>query len=160
MCLVGSLLPDLIDKPVGILSAGNHIFIKSFGHSLFFLVLLYNISKLLRNNRHRSLCLTLWIGSILHDLFDLMWHFPKVLFWPVPLPNLPEEPYGPWGQTIYFGEFHFQLLLVLEFVGGFILLVTFIKLLFENRIKHFLKTGEISPLHGCNFSDPKNIYKN
>jgi len=140
--LIGSILPDLIDKPLGILLPPNHIFVKSFGHSLLFLVLLYSMNKLLRSNQHKTTVRSLWIGSVMHDILDHMWHFPKVLFWPY-IPDLPKTPFEPWGQVIHFYGFPIRQVFALEIVGGGILLIFFILLALDNRLTKFLKTGEL-----------------
>ena len=140
--LVGSILPDLIDKPLGLLFSSTGMLAKSFGHSLLFLVLLFSTCKLLRNNPYKNLLKTLGIGSTLHDVFDLMWHFPKALFWPAAISVLPKTPYEPWGQIIHFHRIHLQQVVALEFVGGGILLFFFIELLITKKLTSFLKVGE------------------
>ena len=158
--LASSILPDLIDKPFGILLSPNHIFVKSFGHSLLFLASLYGAGKLLRSNQHKTTLWTLWIGSVMHDVFDLMWHFPKVLFWPVYIPDLPKAPYEPWGQVIHFYGFPIHQIFALEVVGGGILLVFFIILSLDNRLARFLKTGELSFTRRDGLSSKKSFEDN
>ncbi|SMC98150.1 metal-dependent hydrolase [Sporomusa malonica] len=142
--LVGSILPDLIDKPLRILFATEPIFGKGFGHSFLFLVSLYSVGKLLRNNQHKTTLWALWIGAVIHDVFDLMWFFPKIFFWPAFIPNLPKAPYEPWGQIIHFYGVPIRQVFALEVVGGGILLVSFIILALNNRLVRFLKTGKLS----------------
>lgn len=140
--LIGSLLPDLLDKSLEILLS-NHTLSKSFGHSLLFLVLLYITGILIRSNQHKTMLKILWICSAIHDVFDLMWHFPNVLLWPISLPNLQKTPYESWGEIIHLYGFPIQLVFALEILGGGILLVFFIQLALDNKLAKLLKTGKL-----------------
>jgi len=74
LILVGSLLPDIIDKPVGmiLLPLNNG---RVFGHTLLFLTIL-----LLIGLKYRKLSLA--FASFLHLVEDEMWNEPETLFWP------------------------------------------------------------------------------
>lgn len=81
---IGTLLPDLIDKPLGrvvfasILANGRII-----GHTLLFSLLLALIGLHLykKNKDYRGIVLA--SGSFLHLLEDQMWSQPLTLFWPL-----------------------------------------------------------------------------
>jgi len=82
--LVGSLLPDIIDKPIGIylfretFSSG-----RIFSHTLLFLVLVTVVGLLIRRYSGKTWGLGLSIGILLHLVLDQMWREPKTLFWPI-----------------------------------------------------------------------------
>lgn len=82
--LIGSMLPDIIDKPVGLylfretFSSG-----RIFSHTLLFLVLVTVIGLTLRRNSGKTWVLALSIGTLLHLMLDQMWQAPKTLFWPI-----------------------------------------------------------------------------
>jgi membrane-bound metal-dependent hydrolase YbcI (DUF457 family) len=71
-----SLLPDMIDKPAGmiLLPLDNG---RVFGHTLLFLLVL-----LLAGSRYRGF-LFLAFGSLFHLLEDEMWNEPVTVFWPL-----------------------------------------------------------------------------
>jgi len=84
LLLIGSLLPDIIDKPIGqfffrgIFSNG-----RIFSHSLFFLVIISFIGFYLYKHRSRIWLLTLSFGTFMHLILDQMWRNPHTLLWPV-----------------------------------------------------------------------------
>ncbi len=75
LVLLGSILPDLIDKPLG---AILHLESRLWAHSLVFLAALLLLSLLpsLRGMR--------WVGfgDAVHLLVDLIWMQPLVMLWP------------------------------------------------------------------------------
>jgi inner membrane protein len=82
--LAGSILPDIIDKPVGwlflkdLFSSG-----RIFSHTLLFLVLLAVIGAVLYKTKHQVWMLSLAVGTAFHLLLDGMWAIPGTLFWPL-----------------------------------------------------------------------------
>jgi len=74
--LIGSLLPDILDKLVGrvALPLGSG---RLFGHTLLFVLVLALISLWKRK------ALTLSLASALHLAEDEMWEQPKILLWPI-----------------------------------------------------------------------------
>lgn len=81
---VGSMLPDIIDKPIGL-----YIFRETFSngrifsHTLWFLFLVTAAGLILRRNSGKTWGLALSIGTLLHLILDQMWQTPETLFWPV-----------------------------------------------------------------------------
>lgn len=89
---VASLIPDLVDKPIG------RIFFKSrfesgriFGHSLLLNVALFCVLFFMRGRRKRQFVLVP-ISSLLHLAEDGMWSTPKVFWWPLFGSTFPKEP--------------------------------------------------------------------
>ena len=83
LLLIGSLLPDIIDKPVGlfflreILNNG-----RIFCHTFLFLVLLTLAAFYLYRRYRETRLFTLSFGTFTHLVFDQMWLAPRTLFWP------------------------------------------------------------------------------
>ncbi len=81
--LIGSILPDIIDKPVGqylfreTLSNG-----RVFCHTLIFLLLITVSGWYLYRRYHRTWLLALASGTAAHLVLDRMWEAPKTLLWP------------------------------------------------------------------------------
>jgi len=91
---LGSLLPDLIDKPLGFLISGTVGFGRIYAHTLFFLgVLLLAGAALWRGSSRRAglLVITVAAGVLSHQLLDAMWFEPAAWYWPLFGPFLPAE---------------------------------------------------------------------
>ncbi len=88
--IVASLLPDIIDKPLGLI-----IFPQVFGtgrlfaHSLVFTAALGLAGVWLYRSRRSLVLLTLAYGAGMHLILDAMWRTPSILLWPFagPLPR-------------------------------------------------------------------------
>src|SRR3989304_5302191 len=82
--LIGSLLPDIIDKPVGrYLFLGTYNNGRIFAHTLVFLLVLVAAGLILLKTRRSTWMLALAAGTFAHLALDEMWFSPVTLFWPV-----------------------------------------------------------------------------
>jgi len=81
---IGALLPDLIDKPLGMI-----IFASTFengriiSHTLLFVLSLLLVTLYLYEKKKDIKVLSLASGSFFHLMEDQMWATPKTLFWPL-----------------------------------------------------------------------------
>lgn len=81
---IGALLPDLIDKPVGMI-----IFASTFAngriicHTLVFVLSLFLIGLYTHEKKKDIKVLSLASGSFFHLMEDYMWTNPRTLFWPL-----------------------------------------------------------------------------
>ncbi len=80
--LVGSLLPDIIDKTLYLFLLTNNS--RTYGHTLLFAVFsLFAIMILTsRDNPKRKSYLLIPIALLFHLVLDEMWMFSETLFWP------------------------------------------------------------------------------
>ena len=79
---VGSLLPDLIDKPIGRILLGESVANgRLFGHTLLFVLILIMIGLFLKNHRNEIFCLS--FATFLHLCEDRMWEMPVTLLYPL-----------------------------------------------------------------------------
>lgn len=82
--LIGSLLPDIVDKPVGLL-----LFRETFSngrifcHTLLFLGLLSLAGIYFYRRGGKTWLLALSFGTFTHLILDQMWRSPRTLLWPV-----------------------------------------------------------------------------
>ena len=82
--VIGAILPDLIDKPLGmvifssILANGRII-----GHTLLFSISILLIGLYLYDKRRDVRILSLASGSFFHLMEDQMWGDPRTLLWPL-----------------------------------------------------------------------------
>ncbi|MFC2001777.1 metal-dependent hydrolase [Chloroflexota bacterium] len=84
LLLVGSLLPDLIDKPLG------DIFFYSifrngriFSHTLCLNITLAALGVYISKRWNKTWLLILSFGAILHLILDQMWLQPQTFLWPL-----------------------------------------------------------------------------
>jgi len=83
MVLLGSLLPDIIDKPL-FLILGNSFSLsgRDYGHTLLFNLILLSAGLFLARKGGKWL-FSLALGSLMHLIFDQIWHNMETLFWPL-----------------------------------------------------------------------------
>jgi len=84
---LGALLPDIIDKPLGLLIYGSMGHGRIFAHTLLFLAMLIAASLALRDQRAASLS----IGVLAHLSLDSIWLSPAILLWPLLGPFPPAD---------------------------------------------------------------------
>ena len=121
-CIVGSILPDLIDKPIGILFFPNAIGNgRIFSHTLIALILLMAIGLAVWHVKKNPLVISLALGVFSHQMLELMWREPMDWLYPAFGPflgNLDAE----FFRVSAFGELHdpFEVVLALIYFGGLI----------------------------------------
>jgi inner membrane protein len=143
MVLIGSLLPDIIDKPLGFLLLPELVNFntRSVGHSLSFNIMLLSSSLLLLGIAHGRVLVTLALASMSHLLLDQMWRLPERFLWPL---------YGwhfPRGSTTLDEWLSFQLsgewLDPLELMGLLFLTWFAIHLYRGRAVLQFIKVGTL-----------------
>lgn len=84
LLLIGSLLPDIADKPLGLF-----LFQDIFGtgtifcHTLLFLIVITLVGLYLYRSRKKTWLLVLSFGTFTHLILDMMWLTPRTLLWPL-----------------------------------------------------------------------------
>jgi len=140
--LVGSLLPDIIDKPVGLL-----LFPDLFGtgrlfcHTLLFCLLLAVMGAWRYRLRRTSGLLVLSCGCAMHLLLDGMWRTPETLLWPAMGLVLRGETHDHWLRTIFFELFSRPEAYLPEIAGAMILVPLSLVLVRRGSLSRFLRTG-------------------
>lgn len=82
--VVGALLPDLIDKPLGLIVFASTISNgRMISHTLLFSFTLFLIGLYFYNKRNDIVIISLASGSFFHLMEDQMWNIPQTLFWPL-----------------------------------------------------------------------------
>ena len=80
---IGSMLPDILDKSVGLFLFHSARWI---GHSILFqlsfCLILLLIDKIIFNSKYKSMLFVLLVGSILHVIGDLPSIKSNIIFWP------------------------------------------------------------------------------
>jgi hypothetical protein len=81
---IGSILPDLIDKPIGYIILWDSIGSgRIFFHGFWIMLLLLAVGVVIFLMIKNPLILSLGIGVLIHQFADSMWESPVNWFWPV-----------------------------------------------------------------------------
>lgn len=84
LLLLGALLPDLIDTPVGLVALPALGSVRLVGHSLIFATALMALVMVAtRRGRPRKRWMPLAVGVLVHLFLDAMWTDPETLWWPI-----------------------------------------------------------------------------
>lgn len=142
--LVGSLLPDIIDKPVG-----QYIFRDTFNngrifaHTLLFLIVISVIGFFIYKRQRHTWMLALAAGTLTHLILDEMWLTPVTLFWPVLGFSFPRVELTGWARSIWETLFSDPRVYIPEIIGLVVLLVLGFYLIKSRGIVTFLKRGKV-----------------
>jgi Predicted membrane-bound metal-dependent hydrolase (DUF457). len=142
---VGALLPDLIDKPIGmVIFASTFANGRIIGHTLLFSLSLLLVGLYMHEKRKDIKFLALASGSFFHLMEDQMWASPRTLFWPLLGLKFPRDHMDSNGieQLIRMFEnsftLHFSLSSIPETLGmGVVVVLTLHWLIKEFRQNRF-----------------------
>jgi inner membrane protein len=139
----GSMLPDIIDKPVGTYFL-NGVFSNGriFSHGILFFVVLAVPAAIMYWKRKSIWLAILAFGSLMHIVLDEMWRTPSTLFWPL-LGPFEKVPTAHWVMNIVDSIPTTPSYWVPELFGIIILTVLFMRLLRARKFTEFLKTGTL-----------------
>ena len=73
ICILGAILPDLLDKPLAMLSPGILGSGRTIGHSLIFFATIFVVGVLLWHYRHTLLGIAFACAIFSHQILDMMW---------------------------------------------------------------------------------------
>ncbi len=143
--LAGSLLCDIIDKPVGyvlardILSNGRTI-----GHTLLFAFSIMLVGIYQYRRRGGTSLLAISFGTVMHLVLDQMWRTPRTLFWPVYGFTFDRMDLTNWIPNILHALVTDPQVYVPELVGTVILGWFTLALVRQRKAFSFLKYGQLS----------------
>jgi len=146
LVLLGSMLPDIIDKPLGGLICKETLGSgRIYAHTLLFLLLLFGLGMFLWLKLQRAGVLTLVGGSFVHHILDGMWRFPKTYLWPFYGWSFPKgDPEGwfwQWAESLLTDPW----VCVPEIIGAVFTLYFFFTLHARKQVGEFIKSGTIEP---------------
>jgi membrane-bound metal-dependent hydrolase YbcI (DUF457 family) len=144
LILVGSLLPDIIDKPVGMFFFRDFFSNgRIFAHTLLFVLVIALIGLYLYQRQRQPWLLFLTFGSFLHLILDEMWLRPRTLFWPLYGLAFDKDDLTHWLQNILYDLRTDPALYIPELVGATILVGFAVLLVRRKRVVAFAKKGVI-----------------
>ena len=144
LLLMGSLLPDIIDKPVGQLffretfSQG-----RIFSHTLLFFILVTLAGFYLYQHRSKGCLLVISFGTFTHLIFDQMWRSPRTLFWPLFGFAFERADLTYWVQNTFYALLTDPGVYIPELVGAAILLWFGVVLVRRRKIGAFIRYGQL-----------------
>jgi len=141
---LGSLLPDIIDKPIGnglLASSLNNG--RIFAHSLLFLFIVLMAGLLVYRRYRNSFFLVVAFGVMIHSILDSMWVDPHSLFWP--FLGVAFAKGGPDNFFVMiFQSAHKPSYFVVEIVGFVIVCAFGLWLVRKKQVTRFLRTGTVN----------------
>ncbi|MBI4294753.1 MAG: metal-dependent hydrolase [Chloroflexi bacterium] len=142
LILLGSMLPDIIDKPLGVwllrdvISNG-----RVFGHTLLLALLLTTAGIYLFARWGRTGLLWLSFGSIAHLYLDQMWRNPRTLLWPLYGGGFEKMDLSGLMEGMVTALWTKPHIYIPEIAGAIVLGAFFFNLARRRRLVSFLKTG-------------------
>ncbi len=144
LLLIGSLLPDIIDKPVGQVwlrdSIGSG---RIYAHSLLFLLGLAVVGLAWYRLRAGNGPLLLAAGVLAHLVFDQMWLEPVSLLWPLQGLAFPRTYYDGWAGSLWQDLLHKPSTYIPEIAGGVVLCLFAAVLWRQRAFRAFLLRGRL-----------------
>lgn len=139
-----SLIPDLIDKPIGrLLFRDEFDSGRLFGHTLLLNVAFFSVLFFMRGKRKRAFTL-IPLSSLLHLAEDGMWNHPRIFWWPLFGTRFPKFP-DDGGFLSLFDPTKHPGAFAQEVVGLAVIawLLASHGLLNREGIRSFIKTGRL-----------------
>jgi inner membrane protein len=144
LVLVGSLLPDIIDKPIGTLLFRNFFSNgRIFSHTLLFLAILTVAAVYLYRKKGQTWLVALSFGTFIHLILDGMWLAPRTLLWPVYGWAFERVDLSHWPQDMLYALMTNPGVYIPEITGAIILIVFMIWLVYRRKVYAFVTKGEI-----------------
>lgn len=141
---LASLLPDVIDKPIGrLIFRSKFDSGRIYAHTLLFNVALFCVLFFMRGRAKRRFVL-IPLSSLLHLAEDGMWSHPRVFWWPLFGTRFPRDPV-PGGLLAFLNPLDHPVLLVQEGIGLAVIVWLFVahRLLNADGIRSFVLTGHL-----------------
>lgn len=142
--LIGSVLPDIIDKPIGaFLFRSTFHNSRIFAHTVLFSGLLILLGLYMLYKHKKNNVLLLGVSTFIHLVLDSMWLYPKTLFWPFLMKRLPTRPEGNWVQSNVVRLVTDPTYYLPEIIGFIIIAYFFIRLIKNRKVKLFITEGKL-----------------
>jgi membrane-bound metal-dependent hydrolase YbcI (DUF457 family) len=143
--VVGSMLPDIIDKPVGMyLFRDTFSNGRIFSHTLLFLLVLAAIGVWLYKTKVQAWMLALVTGTFFHLVLDSMWQIPGTLFWPLMGLNFTAIETEGWIEGVFSAYVSNPSVYIPELIGTAILIWFGIVVIKRKQVIAFLKSGRVA----------------
>ena len=146
--LVGSLLPDILDKPIGRIVFYNTFQSgRIFGHTLCLNLLFIVLGVYILRRWRKTWLIILASGSIVHILLDRMWASPEAFFWPAygwSFPKVSPIDFFGWLSNVL-DTLTNPAVCIPEIIGLGILVWFAARLIIKKQVRTFIRSG-IAPI--------------
>jgi inner membrane protein len=140
MIIIGSMLPDIIDKPFFLLFSESGFFTgRSHAHTLLFALVLLSAGIF----SSKPWLLTLALANLSHLFLDFIWYDPEILFWPFLGRFEPYEAEG-WFSDLWYNLTYLPEIYIPEIIGLIITGFLSYKILKVRGINRFIRQGVIN----------------
>ncbi|MFC1917787.1 metal-dependent hydrolase [Chloroflexota bacterium] len=140
--MIGSMLPDIIDKPIGMILLKDTIsYGRIYAHTLLFLLPVTVLGYFLEKRYHHRWLLTLAVGTLIHLVLDEIWQSPKVLLWPFLGTLFPRIETDQWFVSLFEAIFAHPFLYITETIGLAVLVLFIVTLVRNRKFTSFIKNG-------------------
>ncbi len=144
LLIIGSLLPDIIDKPLG-----QYFFKETFSngrifaHTLLFLVLITAAGYYLYRRKKQRWMLTLAAGVFMHLALDEMWQVPGTVFWPFLGLNFTKYKLTGWVAHLLDALLSSPYIYISEAIGLAIFIWFGVWIISQKQVGAFIRHGKI-----------------
>lgn len=144
LLVIGSLLPDIIDKPVGTFFLRDTFSNgRIFCHTLLFLLIITLTGLYLYQSYRKVWLLVLSFGTFTHLIFDQMWLEPRTLLWPLYGFAFKRIDLTDWIPGILHALLTNPSVYIPELIGASILIWFVLLLVQKGKIYAFVKNGQV-----------------
>ena len=144
LLLIGSLLPDIIDKPVGIFLFGETFSSgRIYGHTLLFLIVISLVGSLLYRSYRKNWLLVVSFGTLVHLILDEMWFGKETLLWPLYGFAFERKDLNNWWEWQWNEVLTQPGVYIPEIVGGVILILLVWVVLRNRKVFAFIRNGKL-----------------
>ena len=142
--MVASLLPDLVDKPLAKMLAKSYEYeSRAAGHSLAFLAGIFLFFGLQWIFHWRTGFWPLILGTLLHDILDVMWWHPGIFYWPSEGWSFPKPIDVAWRGMMDFAGYRIRTLDFLDNLAVLCMLAVFMRVAMNGRLLEFFRRGKL-----------------
>ena len=143
MVILGSMLPDIIDKPLGVFVLSDEVSTgRALAHSLAFASAI-GLAALLRPGAARRLLAPVVLGAAAHLVFDRMWMQPETLLWPLLGWRLEREDVSDWPEQMRELLFSDPYTYVSEVAGAAVVVALLAFLIGRRGLRDFVLNGRM-----------------
>jgi inner membrane protein len=142
--VIASLLPDIIDKPLGLwllphtLATG-----RSYAHTLLFFLLILLVGTILLAIRRCTWLLLISAAVFIHLMLDAMWNTPITFYWPLYGASFPSEPTGDFIGRMLTELVNVPAVWIGDLIGLLIMAWLLYLALVHNKLGLLLRTGRL-----------------
>jgi len=144
LLLIGSLLPDIIDKPIGVFFFRD-IFSNGriFSHTLLFVIVITAGGLHLYWSRNKTWLLVLSFGTFTHLILDAMWLTPRTLLWPLYGFSFEKMDLTYWTWDMFYALLTNPMVYISELVGAAIVIWFIWLLVRRGKLYAFVRHGRV-----------------